>query len=158
MVGWRKGLVKWERDSVLLGVGISVGPGGFFSGMKWYFPPASGSLKTLGDLWDLPFVVLCGEPASGKSTLLELYSQSFKQDPEKVRQFLMIDFRTVLDAADFREPLYRSEIWEQWLSGDYPLHVVVDGVDEGVLKIGDFLPKLVQILTQLDPEVRRRLQ
>ncbi len=153
-----KGLVKWERYWVPLGVAISVEPGGFLLDPKGYFQPASGSLKTLGDLWDLPFVVLCGEPASGKSTLLELYSQSFKQDPEKVRQFLMIDFRTVLDAADFREPLYRSEIWEQWLSGDYPLHVVVDGVDEGVLKIGDFLPKLVQILTQLDPEVRRRLQ
>jgi hypothetical protein len=66
----------------------------------------------------------------------------------------MIDFRTVLDAADFREQLDRSEIWQQWRSGDYLLHVVIDGVDEGVLKIGDFLPKLIQILTQLDPAAR----
>ena len=111
----------------------------------------------LDELWDFPFVVLCGEPASGKSTILELYSQSFKQHPDKVRQFLSIDFRIVLDAADFREQLDRSEIWQQWRLGDYPLHVVIDGVDEGVLKIGDFLPKLVQILRELDPEVRRRL-
>jgi len=142
---------------VQLGVAISTEPGGFLLDPKGYFQPASGSLKTLDDLWGLPFVVLCGEPASGKSTLLELYSQSFKQDPDKVRQFLMIDFRTVLDAADFREQLDRSEIWQQWRLGDYPLHVVIDGVDEGVLKIGDFLPKLVQILTQLDLAARGRL-
>jgi len=152
-----KGLVKWERYWVPLGVAISIEPGGFLLDPKGFFQPASGSLKTLGELWDLPFVVLCGEPASGKSILLELYGQSFKQDPDKVRQFLMIDFRVVLDAADFREQLERSESWQQWRSGDYPLHVVIDGVDEGVSKIGDFLPKLAHILRQLDPAVRRRL-
>ena len=141
-----------------LGVGVSREPGGFLLDPKGVFQPGDESLKTLGDLWDLPFAVLCGEPASGKSTLLELYSRSFKQDPDKARQLLIIDFRTILEAADFRAELDRSEIWRQWRSSDHLLHVVIDGVDEGVLKIGDFLPKLIQILTQLDPATLSRLR
>jgi hypothetical protein len=102
---------------VPLDVAISTEPSGFLLDTKGFFQSASGSLKMLDELWDFPFVVLCGEPASGKSTILELYSQSFKQHPDKVRQFLSIDFRIVLDAADFREQLDRSEIWLQWRLG-----------------------------------------
>jgi hypothetical protein len=57
--------VKWERYWVPLGLAISTEPGGFLLDPKGFFQPASGSLKTLDELCDLPFVVLCGEPASG---------------------------------------------------------------------------------------------
>ena len=153
-----KGFVQWERYWVPLGVPVSVEPAGFLIDPKGFGQLASGSLQTLSQLWDFPLVVLCGEPASGKSTLLELHCQLLQQDPEQARRLLLIDFRTVLDSAGFFEQLHQSDTWQQWRSADYPLHVVIDGVDEGIFKIGDFLPNLLRILTQLDIAIRRRLR
>lgn len=149
--------VRWDRYWAPLGLAISLDPAGFLldSGV---FQSASGSLKTLSEYWELPFVVLCGEPASGKSTTIELHCESFREDPAKAHQLLLIDFRTVLEAADFREQFDRSEIWQNWKSSDYLLDVVIDGVDEGIVKIGEFLSKLVQILIQLGSDIRRRLR
>jgi hypothetical protein len=94
---------------------------------------------------------------AGKSTLLELYSQSFKQDPDKVSQFLMIDFRRFWMRRIFESSLIGQIFGSSGDQAIIPCTSLSMVVDEGVLKIGGFLPKLVQILTQLDPAVRRRL-
>jgi len=75
----------------------------------------------------------------------EVECRSIRRDTEQIRQLLLIDFRTILDPAGFREQLDRSEIWRQWQLAQYPLHIVIDSVDEGVFKLGDFLSQLTQI-------------
>jgi hypothetical protein len=152
-----RALVRWNRHWTPLGTPISLHPAGFLLDPNGVFQTASESLKTISELWELPFVVLCGEPASGKSTVIELHNESLKEDPDKARQLLMIDFRTVLDAADFRDQFDRSNVWQAWQSSDYVLDVVIDGVDEGVLKIGEFLSRLILVLKQLRHAVRTRL-
>jgi hypothetical protein len=138
-----RGLVQWERYWVPLGVKIATEAAGFLCDPKGFGQPNKKSFRVLSELWDLPFVVLCGEPASGKSTLVEIQTELFSKGPEKFRQLLMIDFRTILDAAGFREQLDRSQIWRDWRSAQYPLHIVIDGVDEGLFKLGDFLPQIL---------------
>jgi hypothetical protein len=140
-----------------VGVKATIDEAGFLLPPNDYFQSASKSILTLSQLWNLPFAVLCGEPAAGKSTIIELFCRSLSEDSGQAERLLLIDFRTILDATGFREHFDRSDKWQTWRSSDYALHIVIDGVDEGIYKIGEFLSQIIHVLKQLDSEVRQRL-
>lgn len=95
-------------------------------------------------------VVLCGEPGMGKSHTLRSHYET-----ENGVNVLKIEFRDVPDSGRFERLTVQSQVWGAWRSGTGVLTLIVDGVDEGLIKIAGFVDFLTGLLR---PEPVERLQ
>lgn len=124
--------------------------------MGRYYNP---ELKVLEDIPDSPMRVFCGEPAIGKTTSLRAYMNRLRQangSGQGQSALLHVEFRSVPDLDTFKERTFRSSIWGEWQEGTHPLTLLVDGLDEGLVRIDRFLPFLTEELRQT-PRERLRL-
>jgi hypothetical protein len=96
-------------------------------------------------------IVLWGDPGMGKSRVLTAYHQG-EPDPNRV----FLEFRDISTLEQFRYHTLDSDIWKYWRSGNHLLTVVVDGVDEGLVKIDGFVGALVGLL-RTEPLARLQL-
>lgn len=121
-----------------------------------YFNP---DLKALEDIPDSPVRVFCGEPAIGKTTCLRAYLNRLQPTDvsgQVKNAFLHIEFRSVPDLETFKYRTFRSPTWQEWQEGTHPLTLLVDGLDEGMVRIDRFLPFLTQELREI-PKQRFQL-
>lgn len=95
-------------------------------------------------------LVLCGEPGMGKSQTLRSHYET-----RDGAQLLRIEFRDVPDSGRFERLTVQSPGWSTWRNGTEMLTLVIDGVDEGLIKIAGFVDFLTGLLR---PEPIERLQ
>jgi hypothetical protein len=95
--------------------------------------------------------VLCGEPGMGKSRTLEAF---FQANPNPRR--LILEFRDIASWEQFCEQIKATALWRSWITGNHLLTLVVDGVDEGLIKIDGFIGALNGML-KLEPVFRLQL-
>ncbi len=103
------------------------------------------------------FLVLCGEPASGKTQTLKHFLAS-TVGALNFENRTYIEFRNILTPDQFVSVLKNSPAFKKWESGIAPLQLIIDGVDEGIVKIGHFLPLLITEIKNTTIEQRARLQ
>lgn len=103
---------------------------------------------------DVGPLVLCGEPGIGKST--DLAAMRASLEAESGGPVIWIVFRDIADAADFRRQTVDSNAWREWRAGAGRLTLVVDGVDEGLLRVPNFVNDLTALLKD-EPIARLRL-
>lgn len=86
-------------------------------------------------------LVLWGEPGMGKSQTLRSFLSSAPHADS-----ISVEFRDIPDAGRFERVLIDSPIWARWMAGSDLLTVVIDGVDEGLIKIAGFVNYLRALL------------
>jgi len=154
-------ILPWRRFWVPLGGAIHCGDNGagFLTDPgEFYGKHINPNISSLIDLLpETGAIVLCGEPGMGKST--ELTSVRAGLEAEAVADggtcFWLI-FRDIADLTDFRRLTVENATWQVWRNGSFRLTLVVDGVDEGLLRVPNFLNDLVALLRD-EPLDRFRL-
>ncbi|QYY34996.1 hypothetical protein [Ruficoccus sp. ZRK36] len=94
-------------------------------------------------------IVLCGEPGMGKTIAIDDAIASTFTDTSAL---IYHKFRTIPDAAVFEKRTVESRKWLEWNSGSHLLTMVIDGVDEGLIKIASFVSYLSGLLTDCPVE------
>lgn len=101
-------------------------------------------------------LVLSGEPGLGKSVALEQAFPGIDHDAGGDAATIWVRFRDIPDSAVFTRRVFDSSRWKSWLAGNQTISLVLDGLDEGLVKIKDFLSFLTSDLRR-SPIERLRL-
>jgi hypothetical protein len=150
-------IVPWKRFWVPFGEAIHCGPDGqnFLDDPEGDFGRhLNPNVRSLDELRDRPCLVLLGEPGMGKTSTLEAERAGLEALYEK-DNCIWIKFRDIPDNATFTRRVFDSTAWKAWIAGAHKLLLVIDGMDEGLLKIPSFVSFLRSELEQVD---RSRLQ
>ena len=153
--------IPWTRFWCPLGGVIHCGDdnGGFLTDPEdKYGSIANPTVRRLSQL--LPEagpLVLCGEPGIGKSTELENVRAVLEGERDARGEVLRwIVFRDVADVTEFRRLTVDSPQWQAWRTGTARMTLVVDGLDEGLLRVPNFVNDLTALLKD-EPVSRLRL-
>ena len=152
-------ILPWKRFWCPLGAEINCGTSGdgFLTDpedeMGRIFNP---NVKEIDQLLDLPCLVLVGEPGLGKTTALKAIRSDLASQLPSEKNLIWEDMRSVPDAATFRRRVFEADGWTTWRSSQHEkLILVVDGVDEGLMRISNFLPFLTR---EIEGAPHERLQ
>lgn len=102
----------------------------------------------------IPCVVLLGEPGMGKSHEMRRYFGSAREGTGGV---LFRDLRQYDSTSAIRDDVFSSRSFQAWESGDAPLTLVLDSLDEALLEIGVLATWLVEQVKRY-PADRLRLR
>jgi|GEM_PF-1821356 len=96
-------------------------------------------LKLTSGLLDAPqgCTVLWGDPGMGKSWTISDY---VKKSTNANRIYL--EFRNIIDFSHFLRLSIDSNQWKEWRDSEEYLELIIDGVDEGLIKIKGFIGAL----------------
>jgi hypothetical protein len=145
----QKQLSPWKRFWCRFGGPIHVGdqvqgfltdPEGEYT--KLYNP----ELFTLDQLATESCLILCGDPGIGKSTVIQQHKDALKSSLGERGNSILIDFRDVPSESAFTRWTFDSTDWQRWRASTDKLLLVVDGVDEGLVKIPGFVSFLTASL------------
>lgn len=100
-------------------------------------------LFAAAELTDRHCLILCGEPGMGKTTELDHLERRLRTADETI---IRVNFRSCLDAADFKAKTFRAKAWKTWLRSEGRLRLLIDGVDEGLWLIPNFLEWFIDAL------------
>jgi hypothetical protein len=134
-------VLPWKRFWVPLGSEISCG----ISRQDFFDDPEAKpgflnkSARRLDDLASEPCLVLLGEPGLGKSIALEQAFPGIDHASGGNEKAVWIRFRDIPDASTFKSRTVESTRWRSWLEGDYQLTLILDGLDEGLINIKNFV-------------------
>lgn len=151
-------MIPWKRFWCRFGGPIHVGDDrqGFLTDPEGDFTKAyNPNLSTLEQLLNEPCLILCGDPGIGKSTVVEQAKDALKVSLGEGGRMISLEFRDVPNEIVFAKQTFESLNWQQWRSATGKLVLVVDGVDEGLVKIRGFVSWLA---AQLRQEPIERLQ
>jgi hypothetical protein len=143
-------MIPWKRFWVPLGGSISCGHDGqgFLddpdSDFGRHLNPAVHELDAL--LARSP-LVLCGEPGIGKTTALSNLRTKLEAAYDSV---LWLEFRAIPDVGTFVRRTIETSIWKECQASGKRLALVIDGVDEGLIKIPGFVGFLHGELKEFD--------
>lgn len=112
-------------------------------------------LVKLRQVLDRPCLVLCGEPGIGKSKTLEATADAIRAGIPSGENLIWVEFRSIPDNGTFIRRTLDSEKWCAWRKSNEKLTLVIDGVDEGVIRLPRFIAFLTDELKSVD---RSRLQ
>ncbi|MDB6066258.1 MAG: hypothetical protein JWR26_2466 [Pedosphaera sp.] len=150
--------IPWKRFWCRFGGPIHVGeysqgflsdPDGEFS--RLYNP----ELSTLEQLLTEPCLILCGDPGIGKSTMIQEAKVALQHSVGNDGHVVFLDFRRLPNESFFARRTFDSAEWKHWKTSTSKLVLVVDGVDEGLVKIPGFVSYLT---AQLKDEPVERLK
>lgn len=85
--------------------------------------------------------VLFGDPGMGKTRSIDA---ALGTHPAPHR--LALKFRDIPNLEAFHEATKEKTVWREWLAGSHFLTLVIDGVDEGLIKIDGFVSTLAEEL------------
>jgi predicted NACHT family NTPase len=97
-------------------------------------------LVSLDSIYDVPCLVLLGEPGIGKSRELDKLKTFTDTKICNSNQTLALNLRTV---TNLKEDLFKEETFINWLQGSYRLYLFLDSLDEGLLSIPTLATGLV---------------
>ena len=141
-------VLPWKRFWVPLGSQISCG----ISGQGFFDDPEAEpgflnkTARRLDDLVSEECLVLLGEPGLGKSIALEQAFPEINHAAGGDQTTIWIRFRDIPDASTFTRRILESFRWRSWIEGDHRLTLVLDGLDEGLIKIKNFVSFLTSEL------------
>ncbi len=120
-----------------------------------YFNPSLRSLAEM--LPEVGALTLCGEPGIGKTTELDRVRAIVEADhASNGGAVCWLNFQEIAGFADFRRCTVESDTWKQWKQGQSRFTLVVDGVDEGQLRVAGFV-NLLRGLLKNEPIERLRV-
>lgn len=117
-------------------------------------PPKSRSLAEITPKTGL--LVLCGEPKLGKTTELELMRKKMVVNSDGVEPLIYLKAREFDSFPDFKGHIEDHPDWLQWLTGHGHLTILLDGLDEGLIRMATLVPRLKTFL-ETKPTDRLRL-
>jgi hypothetical protein len=98
---------------------------------------------------DRPCVVLCGEPGMGKTTVLSAARKVIESRPGADPHPLWLSFRDIPGVEIFHRKTFETAKWNAWLrQSDALLTLVVDAIDEGLLRVPNFISYLTAELKE----------
>lgn len=156
----QKTIIPWKRFWCRFGESIHLGGDeqhqGFLSDpddefTRFYNP----HLFTLDQLLHEKCLILCGDPGAGKSTALQQAKSLFADSLGADSKLIWLEFRDVPSDSAFARRTFESAAWKEWQRSSGKLALVVDGVDEGLVKIPGFVSYLA---AELASAPIRRLQ
>jgi len=150
-------IIPWKRFWVPLGAEISCGfrGDGFLDDPETEWNRNHEVAKHLDVLLAKKCLILSGEPGLGKTTALEQAFPGVEHAAGGDAATIWIRFRDVPDSSVFTRRVFDSARWKSWLASDQIITLVLDGLDEGLLKIKDFLSFLT---AELRPNPVERLR
>jgi hypothetical protein len=101
---------------------------------------------TLPNIFEIPCLILLGEPGIGKSDEIGTQFEELKQDcvNDSFLYFELRDFQTDLKLA--LDIFDNNPIFQDWLKGHNKLHIFLDSLDEGLLSISNLSSILLKEL------------
>jgi hypothetical protein len=142
-------MLPWNRFWCRFGGPIHVGDQaqGFLTDPENEFTKLyNPELFTLDRLAAESCLILCGDPGIGKSTVIQQHKDALKSSLGERGNFILIDFRDVPSESAFTRWTFDSPDWQRWRTSTDKLLLVVDGVDEGLVKIPGFVSFLAASL------------
>lgn len=92
-------------------------------------------------------LILLGEPGIGKTSVMNEEAKSTYSGIEiSGRRTICIDLNSISAISDLTEKLFENHIIQDWVKGDYPLHVFLDSLDECLLRIDNLSAILIDRL------------
>lgn len=130
--------IIWKRWWRPLGASVRTdGRGGFLTDPdSEYGRFAAENVSPISELLDGQCLILCGEPGMGKTTELNALEQRLIKEGHGV---IRVSFRSCLDATDFEKRIFGATRWKKWMRSQGHLYLLIDGVDEGLWLIPNFL-------------------
>lgn len=149
--------LPWKRFWVPVGSEISCGISGqgFFDDPQARLGFFNKSARLLDDFGPERCLILLGEPGLGKSIALEQAFPGINHAGGGDETTVWIRFRDIPDASVFYRRTFGSNRWNHWLQDESNLTLVLDGLDEGLIKIPDFVSFLT---SELRPYPLNRLR
>ena len=149
--------IPWKRFWCPLGRPIDCGPDakGFLSDPdsefgKYQNPHTKPLLEFVPETGPL---VLCGEPGMGKTTELERLLRQLRSESDgAIERVIYLFSRDISDASDFRRRTVDSEKWKQWGADASTMTLIVDGIDEGLIRVPNLINNLTGILRDASVE------
>lgn len=145
----QKPLIPWKRFWCRFGGPIHVGDQvqGFLTDPEDEFAKLyNPELFTLDQLLAESCLILCGDPGIGKSTVIQQHEDTLNSSLGENGHFILIDFRDIPSDTAFNRWTIDSPEWQRWRTSTEKLLLVVDGVDEGLMKIRGFISYLTALL------------
>jgi hypothetical protein len=146
-------MIPWKRFWCPLGSAISCGfegsgflddPEDEFGGLR------NANLREVTELVAEPCLVLCGEPGIGKTTTINsIHDELVGRLPSR-QNLIWIEFRSIPNPDVFLRRTVQTTEWRAWEKSTNPFTLVIDGVDEGLIKIPEFIPFLTEELRGVD--------
>lgn len=138
-------VIPWTRYWCPLGQPINCGdsgrefladPDGDF-GRIW-----SPNTFELEQILGRPCLILVGEPGIGKTTAIELAREAIVSRPGADPNPLWLGFREIPTEQVFHRRTVETDKWQTWLRSETRLTLVVDGIDEGLIRVPGFVSYL----------------
>ena len=101
-------------------------------------------------------LVLCGEPGLGKTTELEFLRASLPATFGENERLIYLKARTFESFTDLQGYLDSHPDWQAWRLGDDRLTILLDGLDEGLIRMPTLVARLRSFL-ETKPAERLRL-
>lgn len=101
------------------------------------------NLVSLEEIFDIPCLILLGEPGIGKSDELEKLKDFTEKELCKSSQVLNLNLRS---CTNLKEDLFKDETFTDWLGNSYHLYLFLDSLDEGLLSIPNLATGLIDEL------------
>jgi hypothetical protein len=137
--------IPWKRFWCPLGQPINCGeveegfladPEGDF-GRIW-----SPNTFEFAQILDRPCLILCGEPGIGKTRTVEMAWNAISSRPGVDPDPLRLIFRDIPNFQEFRCRTFDTPKWQTWLKSDSKMTLIIDGIDEGLIRVPGFIPYL----------------
>jgi len=120
-------------------------------GYLWEPGEFNKDVVTLDSLVDVPCLILLGEPGTGKSRTMEAWRQTI--DPEiksEGDRTLAFDLRSYSGEQRLVSQIFESRNFVQWRNDNTRLHLFLDSLDEGLLRIETLSSLLAEELRECD--------
>jgi hypothetical protein len=107
-------------------------------------------LKPLASLDQIPAVALLGEPGIGKSTALRIEHERLRALPATAKAVsIYVDLKVTASEERLYRQLFESAEIEAWKTGETHLYLLLDSLDEAMLRIETIAHLLVEGLKDL---------
>lgn len=114
------------------------------------------SIRLLGELSNIPCLVLLGEPGIGKSTVLAGTAEGMERDEGSptITQS-KIDLATIGSEERLIRAVFKTDVAKNWLAGCHHLTLWLDSLDECRLQLAHVAKVLAEQLEVLRPHLAR---
>ncbi len=91
---------------------------------------------------DTGLLVLCGEPGLGKTTELDLLRENLAASCGEHERLIHLKAREFGSFPDLQSYLEELPAWHAWITGGDRLTILLDGLDEGLIRMPELVARL----------------